>query len=336
MAKVRYEIDPHNRLIVDRSGRKGGLRKFRRILDGRFKLDRRNELSYHIKSPAAEETIPHQLKLRGRWSLTDKHNLRLTLDKHDRETFGDKITLQGEILDVKANSLLFAVTTKTKENTRSTYVLNFGGSWKADKNNRLSFHVKKEKGIHDILTLKGAWEINKDHRIIYRYEKASLITKKKKAHTLTFKGHWDIKKRLCISYALEGSTDSVFDFRTSAGIFKEGYIKYKLGIRLANRINPVRRIVSLYGSWKLKRDTGLIFEVEYENRKLHAIIFGAEARLTHKDTVSFKLKNDIGNKDIGATLKVSHKILKGDGRAFLQLLKSKREAAIYAGAAWRW
>lgn len=333
---MRYELDPHNRLLVSESGRKGTLRKFRKVIDGRFKVDRRNELSYHIKFPVAEESIPHQLKLRGKWSLTDNHNLRLTLDKQGRETFGDKITLQGEILDVKRNSLLFSITTKTKENTQSTYVLNLGGSWKADKNNRLSFHIKKEKGIHDILTFNGAWEINKNHRIIYRYEKASFIKKRKKTHILIFKGHWDIKKKLRLSYILEGSRDSRFDFRTSAGIFKEGYIKYKLGIGLANRVNPVRKTVTLYGMWRLKKDAGLLFEVEYEDKKMHAIVFGAEAKLTGKDRISFRLKSEIGNKDLVVKLELSHKILKGDGKAFLQLLKSKREFAIYAGAAWRW
>jgi hypothetical protein len=344
--KLRYELDPHNRFVLDKPGGKSELRKFRRVIDGRFKVDRRNELSCHIKSPVAEETIPHQLKLRGKWSLTDNHNLRLTLDKQGRETFGDKITLQGEILDVKRNSLLFAITTKTKEDTKSIYVLNLSGSWKADRNNRLSFHIKKEKGRHDILTFKGAWEINKNHRIIYRYEKASLIRKRKKIHTLTFKGHWDIKKKLRISYVLERNTDSVFDFsarggsayggKASAGIFKDGYIKYELGIGLANRINPVRKTIILYGTWRLKKDVGLLFEVKYEDKKMHAIVFGAEVKLTGKDRISFRLKNDIGNKDLGVKLELSHKILKGDGRAFLQLLKSKRESAIYTGAAWRW
>ena len=336
MAKIRYEVDPHNRLVLDESGGKSELRKFRKVIDGRFKINGKNELSYHIKSPAADESIPHQLKLRGKWSLTDNHDLQLTLDKQGRETFGDKVTLHGRILDVKANSLLFAITTKTKDNIRSTYVLNLGGSWKADRNNRLSFHIKREMGEHDILTFNGTWEINRNHRIVYRYEKAKFVRKKKKTHTLTFKGHWDIKKRLRLSYLLEGRTDSVFEFRTSAGIFKKGYIKYTLGIGLANRVNPVRRIVTLYGSWKLKRNVGLLFEVKYENKKLHAIVFGAEARLTSRDTISFRLKNDIGNKNIGATLKLSHRILKGDGQAFLRLLKSKREFAIYAGAGWRW
>jgi hypothetical protein len=337
MKKIQYEIDPYNRLIISGSGKKSDLPKFRQVIDGRFKLDKDNNLYYRVKAPLPEDdNVPHQIKLKGEWSLTDDHQLRLTLDGQGRQTFGDQITLQGEILDVNKNSLLFAVTTTTKENTRSTYVLDLGGAWKADQNNRLSFRVKKESGRYDILTFSGAWEINKNHRIIYQYERARLIRKKRESHTLTFKGYWDIKDAVRISYLLGKGTDSSFDFQTSAGIFRENYIKYELGIGLSGRTDPVRRIVTLYGKWNLKKDVGLIFEVDYEDKKAKQIVFGADARLTNKDTIAFKLKNNMENKEMGVELELSHKIFKGDGEAFMRLLKSNRESAVYTGAAWRW
>src|SRR3989338_2118402 len=118
---VRYEVDPHNRLVIYKTGRKSGLPKFRKVLDGRFKTDELNNLSYHIKAPLSRsENIPHQIKLKGEWSLTDDHDLRLTFEKEARETLGDQIALQGEILDVNESSLLFAVTTTTKTDTQST------------------------------------------------------------------------------------------------------------------------------------------------------------------------------------------------------------------------
>ena len=336
MKRIRYEIDPHNRLIA-KGGRRTGFPKFRKVLDGRFKTAANNSLTYHVKAPLSkDETIPHQVRLKGRWSLTDSHDLELVLDKSERETFGDRIILQGEILDAKANSLLFAVTTKTKEGAQSTYTLNLEGSWKADENNRLTFQAKREKDERDILTFGGAWQINKNHEILYQYEKADLIRKRKRVHALAFKGHWDIEDKLRISYVLDRNTESAFDFRASAGVFKEGYIKYELGIGLARRPKPVKRTIALFGAWKIKKDTGLLFEIEYERAAARAIVFGAEAKLTNKDTILFRLKNDIENKDIGVELELSHKILKGDGEAFLRLLKSRPETAIYAGAAWRW
>ncbi|MDP3791764.1 MAG: hypothetical protein Q8R38_06965 [Candidatus Omnitrophota bacterium] len=337
MQKIRYELDPYNRLILNEAGRKSAFPKFRQVLDGRFKTDKFNNLSYHIKAPLApDDKIPDQIRLSGEWSLTDDHKLRLKLDKLGRETFGDQITLQGEILDVDKNSILFALTTTTKEDTRTTYVLNISGSWKADEFNRLYFHVRKETGRYDILTFNGIWQINKDHQIVYQYEKARLIRKKRQTHTLIFKGYWDINKRMRISYILSKDTDSVFDFRTSAGIFKEDYIRYEIGVGLTARKNPTIQTIKLFGEWKLKKDIGLIFEIEYENKVKSAIVFGADAKLTDKDTVSLRLKSDIKNKDIGINLELARKIFEGDGEAFLRALASRKESAIYAGAAWRW
>lgn len=337
MKKMRYEIDPHNRLVIEETGRGTSIPHFRRVLDGRFKIGKDNRLIYHIKSPLPyDANIPHQVKLKGEWSLTENHDLRLTFDKWGRQTFGDQLTLQGDIIGVDKNSLLFAVTTKTKEGAQSTYILKLEGSWQADKTNRLTFRVNKESGTYDILTLNGIWEINKNHQIVYQYEKAYLARKRKKVHALSFKGYWDIKDKARISYILDKSTDSSFNFRTSLGIFKDDYIKYDIGIGISQKEKPIKRTLTLFGTWQVKKNVGLIFEVGYENKKTHAIMFGADARLTDKDTVLFRLKNDIENKDIGITLELSHKILKGDGEAFLRVLKSKRGSAVSAGAAWRW
>ncbi|MFC1576201.1 hypothetical protein ACFL3J_00870 [Candidatus Omnitrophota bacterium] len=332
-----YEIDPYNRLIIKKTGKKSGLPRFRKVLDGRFNVYENNNLSYRVKAPFEHDlNIPHQLKLKGTWSLTDNHNLRLTLNKEGRKTLGDKLTLEGRILDVSKNSLLFAVTTKTKDGKQSTYILSLKGTWKVDKNNRLSFHLGREKDRRDILIFKGAWKLNKNHQIIYEYEKADLIRKKKRIHTLTFKGYWDIRDKFRISYVLDGSTDSSFNFKTAVGIFKGNYIQYEVGVGLAGRAKPIKRTLRLFGKWKIKKGRGLAFEVEYENRKVRAITFGADIISAGKNTVSFKLKNDIADKDMGASLKLSHKILKGVGTAFLRLSKSRRESAIYAGVARSW
>ena len=334
--KVRYEVDPHNRLVISDTGKKTKLPRFRQVLTGRFKTDKNNSLTYLIKAPVPRGYgIPHQVRLRGQWALTEDHNLRFTLNKWGRQTLGDKLTLQGTILDVHKNSLLFAVTTRTKEDTQSIYILKLQGVWQADKNNRLMFRIKRGKGQYDNLVFTGAWEINKHHQIIYRYEKGELITKQKRIHTLIFKGYWDIKDKTRISYVINRATDSSFDFKTSVGIFKADYIKYEVGIGVAGKTEPIKRTVTLFGKWKIKKGVGLIFEIEYENKKIHAIIFGAKAKLTAKDRISFRLRNEL-NKDLKGELELSHKILKGNGESFLRFLKSKRETAVLVGAGFRW
>ncbi|MBU1084330.1 MAG: hypothetical protein ABIG55_05395 [Candidatus Omnitrophota bacterium] len=333
---MRYETDPYNRLVVQ-GGKKSGVKKFRRILDGRFKIDKNNGLSYHVKAPLAEdETVPHQIKFKGNWVLTDKHELKYIIDNIARPGFGSQILLQGEIMDARADSLMFSIKTRTKDRTGSLYTLSLGGVWQADPDNRLSFNVQKEKGKHDILTFSGAWDIDKSHQIVYEYEKRELIKKTKRVHSFLLKGKWDIREKYRISYVLGKKDGSILNFETNAGIFRENYIKYELGVKGSLGARPVKRNVVLCGKWKLKRNAGLMFDVKCGGRKLYSLVFGAETKLTGKDTVLFSLKNDIENKDIGASLKLSHKMPGRDGEAFLELLRSNKEAAIYAGAAWRW
>ena len=333
MAKLKYTLDPYNRLVLDRRATESGLSKFRKVIDGRFKIGPKNALIYHIKAPLSKkEKLPHQIKLEGKWALTENHDLSVVLDKKGRKTLGDKITLKGKILDVKENALLFAVTTRTEQNMRLTYVLQLGGTWKADKYNRLNFHIKKEKGKHDILIFKGTWDINKSHHIIYTYEKAHLLRKKKKLHTLTFKGYWQVANRSRISYEFSGRSDSVFEFKTRASVFTGNRIKYELGIGVSGRVRPVKRVVTLSGRWKIVKNLGLAFEVKCRGKKPYYMVFGADASLTDNDTISFRLRNDIENKDIGTELKLSRKLLKGDGEAFLKLLRSNPETAVYLGA----
>jgi len=158
------------------------------------------------------------------------------------------LTLQGRILDTRKNSLLFSVITKTKENIQSTYVLKLAGRWQADKNNHLTFRVRREKGKEDILTFQSIWGINKCHQIIYYYQKQQLITKQKRIHTLIFKGYWDIKDRARLYYVINKQSDSVFAFKTSLGIFKSNYIKYNVGIGIEDRAKPVKRTITLFGT----------------------------------------------------------------------------------------
>ena len=325
MEKVRYELDPHNRLTA--AG--GSLRGTRKVIDGQFKILEHNTLSYHVKSPIpAGLKAPYQMKLKGEWSLTEDHCLRLTLDKWSRQTFGDQLTLQGEILDVRKNSLLFAVTTRTDEDMPSTYILELAGAWQADERNRITFRVEKEHGLTDSLTFNGVWQIDENYRITYTYQQEKLTRKYKKIHTLTFDGHWDIRDKARLSYVIDSESGSGFDFNTSIGIFKDGYIKYELGVGIA-------RTITFTGKWKLNKNIGLVFEVEREGRKIQEIVFGAEAKLTGKGTVVFNLKNSL-NKGIGAQLELSRDIFSGDGQAFLRLLESKQESAIMAGVGWRW
>ena len=143
--------------------------RFREILDGTFSIDKNSTLIYHVKSPK-NSSIPQQLKFSGNWSLDDKNN---------NQWQGDKLALKGEIIDSKSDNLEFSLSTKDKDAKTHFYMLELSGRWQADKYNRLSFLVRKEKGPPDALTLSGAWEVNKQNMVIYTYAKEILKTKKR-------------------------------------------------------------------------------------------------------------------------------------------------------------
>ncbi len=307
----------------------------RRVQEGQFRIGPRNTLTYDIKTPVpAGIKAPHQLKLKGEWSLDHDHQLRFTLDKLQRKTFGDELTIQGEILDVKKNALLFAVTTRNQKGNFSLYTLELSGAWQADAKNRLTFKVAKGGDNFDTLVFSGAWQIDKNYQIIYRYTKANLIRKHKRLHMLAFKGYWDIADKARLSYVIDKSSDSVFNFKTSASIFKGNYVKYELGIGVSGRKHPVRRLITLFGSWKIKKGVGLVFEIEAD-KKIRAIVLGAEARLGEKNTVTLRLRNNL-NQDIAGKLELARDVFQGEGQAFLRLLRERGQLTIQAGAGWKW
>ncbi len=333
---VKYEVDPFNNLIVQGGG-ESGVPEFRHVLDGAFKMGEDNSLTYHVKasaSPDAEKIgLPHQIKFKGAWSINKNHELRLTLDKVQRA--GDSLTLSGEIVGAQSGSLLFAVRTTAARAGTSVKTLKLQGSWRADENNRLKFMVSKSEGPHDTLTFDGIWEVNRNKTLIYRYTKQRRDSGEEVSNGLVFKGFWDITDKDRVAYVLDYKKDSYFSFTTRMIEFHGRWIKYEIGLNVSFKDRPVKKSLTLFGRWKIRKNIGLVFEYETEERKYKSIAFAAEVSPSGEDTILFKIKNKAGE-DAGIEFKLSRKFLEGSGEAFLRLLKSSRESAVYIGAGWTW
>jgi len=328
--KISYEIDPHNRLIVKKTGKVSRVAGYRKILDGRFKIGKDNSLIYHIKK-SSQIDVPQQIKLSGSYSLKNDKNLVFTLNKWNNQVQGNKFIIKGRLLDAKDDELSFTVGTRDSDGNRKIYILKLSGAWQANKHNRLSFNVKREKGAIDNLTLEGSWKINNNNEIIYTHTESHLKRKVNILNTLTFKGHWDISKKNKISYILNKDINSGFDFEVGFVRALKSGIEYKISIGGV----PKEKTVTLSGRWKLNKKLGLLFEVPYEKSRIKAITFGADCKLTKKDTLEFRLKSAL-NEDLGASLKLSRKILKDQGKAFIEALKQGKEVSITAGIGFRW
>lgn len=328
--RIRYEVDPHNRLIAERTGRETAIQRYRQVLDGRFKINPDNSLTYHIKK-SQHIAAPQQIKFYGKFSLDKNHNLIFTLDKWSNQCLGNRLIIKTDIIDAKSNELSFSVTTKSPSGQEQVYILKTSGRWQADKYNRLTFNIERERGGVDKLTFEGGWEINKQNQIIYTYTKRHLKRKEKISRVITLKGYWDITDKYRVSYILNKRLSSLFDFKIILINAFRRMLLYKIGIGVI----PKKRIMTVFGRWKLNKKLGLLFEIEYERANLKTIIFGTQVKLDKNYNLDFKLKNKL-NKDLGIELKLFRAILKNQGKAFIKTLLSRREMTILAGVGIRW
>lgn len=327
MTKIWYEVDPHNRLIIKKSGRKTSLATFRTCVEGRFKIDGNNSLFFYASKTYKD--IPQQIKLQGKWSIDKEHNLVFTLNKWGNQVAGNKLTLTTEINSLDNNEISFTLATREAGNKQSIYLLRLGGVWQADERNKLMFAVEKDKEGDEIKFL-SSWQL-KNNRIIYTYYK------NQKAHSFTLLGYWNIQDKCRLSYTLEKNSGSEFNFRTSVGIpvRKNGRdgIKYELGVGYANK-RLAKKEITIFGKWQLKNGVGLIFEVEYENGLRQPISFSATAILNNKYSLTFKLQNS-DNENLGIVLQLSRKILES-GEGFIKFLSNQEERAVQIGLGFRW
>jgi len=303
--KITYELDPHNRLILRSTGKKSKIPKYRQIIDGKFRIGKGNSLTYHVKKSRDFDT-PQQIKFSGNWSLDKNHDLVFTLNKWGNQVAGNKLTLTGNIMDVKRNKLLFAVITKTPDSRARIYILRLLGSWQADKHNKLTFDLKRKKGPYDTLVIKGIWEINRQNKLVYKYVKKDLKGGQKRTHLLIFKGRLKIADKFRLSYALTGEDTGL-----------------------------ARKTITITGRWKIDKKKGLLFEVKYEKGRICAIVFGATFKLSKRNNLKVRLKNRKG-KNLGIELILSKKLLKSAGEAFFKTLFSKKEFILFAGTGIKW
>jgi len=333
--KIRYEIDPYNRLVVVDGSL--SLPRQRRVLEGAFAMGADNSLEYRVKSPAGSpENFPYQVKLQGSWSLTADHHLKFSFDRSAGGLSGDALTIAGDIIDAKGDALLFSVTTKRDENIRTIYVLNISGIWQADEFNRLPFKVKRGGLKNDPLLFEAGWEVNKNNEIVYSYERSQTRKGARSLHTFMLKGRWMAGGKGMFAYELNAKSNSAISFKTSCGICGENYIKYEIGVMLSRHARPVKRVITLFGAWRIKKGSALFFDVKCADGKIYSISFSAEAKLTAQDTVSFRLTGGPDAEDLGLSFELNHKLIKGDGNAFLRVLQSRGESSVLVGAGFNW
>lgn len=327
--KVTYEVDALNRLVYKESGKRSEVRPFRRVLEGRFSIDARHNLSYIYTDPDSPEDMK-EIKLKGAWSLNKKDNLVFTLGQTGARGKKETLVIESEIIDADAGSLAFRITTKEIEKKETIYILAFRGVWKANEKNQLTFQLEKEtRAKYDILTLSGTWEINEHNELSYS------VTQKRgvQEHTLILSGTWQIAERNRLSYMLEHDTSTGFQFSTRFARYDREQKAFLYTLTIGTK--STMKEVALKGTWKVKKNVGLLFEVHYAQGRVETIIFGATCSFKDSYTVSARLKDQRG-KELGISIDLSRKIFAGAGELFLTAESRGETWEIGVGIGFKW
>ncbi|MFH1791301.1 MAG: hypothetical protein ABH885_04890, partial [Candidatus Omnitrophota bacterium] len=329
MEKISYGVDPQNRLIAEKTGKKSKLSYYRQVIEGRFKTGKDNSLVYVVRKPAGRYDIPNQFRLKGNWSLGGGNGLEFILAEEGKQD-KQKLELRGEVIDSRKDALLFAVTTKESGGRSSSYILELQGVWQADGQNRLVFMVKREKEKYDVLTFTGRWEIGRYNELVYKYEKHDVPGKNRGVQSLSFNGVWKLGERGQLAYALDAGSGPMFSFKVSYNIFRGNYIEYGLGAGVSGDAGGPPSI-KLTGRWRLIKGLGLLFDIVYRDGRVYSLKFDIETGFVKGQTVTVRLKRTLDKKDLELSFKIKKTLAKGDGELFLDLIKSSQENAVMAG-----
>lgn len=310
---------------------------------------------------APGENLPYLLRLKGHYSLDPTHNLIFTTEQTQTAASG-RLKLHGQIVDVRRNELVFSMATRDEQGRERLYLLHLEGAWQADERNRLTFAVKKDREAADQLVFQSAWELNKNQEIVYSFGKGN---------TVIFKGNWRIPpgpvgrpKRTAkcsawlrktgtgyffqqnntleksslspffLHYQLEAGSTSL-TFSTSLRKATPRSIIYDIGIKTSVNRKPVTRTVTFFGSWRLDKAKGLIFEVRDANRPARQFVFGAEITAQGGNKLKAKLLL-AKHTPAGAELELSRELARGAGEWYIRLQKEARERAVYIGFGKMW
>lgn len=206
-------------------------------------------------------------------------------------------------------------------------ILKLKGIWRANDYNELCFEVTGRKGPPEIYTFKGSWKLNNNQQIEYISEDGR--------DKLTFRGYWNISSANRLVYLLEGNLASRFEFKVqleSPTLYpKKGQIRYRIGVGMRqSRRGSLGQTIILYGEWKLGRNLGLTFQMDYGQGKVRSVEFGATVTFG-RNKVIFALKNELGE-PLGITLTMTHKFLGHlDAHVFVRLKSRQKAQAIEAG-----
>lgn len=305
--KKKISRDKDNRLATKSKKIKKSLSQ-----EGRFSVDKKNNLIYYFNQPKfrlKQYGLSKQIRFVGRWKLNQNHDLEYWISKTRILSVYERLTFRGKIAPAQKDKLTFKIKATKRPPFNLTKSLELKGCWHSDKYNRLCFSVFRREQSDEIV-LRNKWMVNKNQQITYCYRKEYLKTKTKQINTLLFRGHWKISERNRLAYILENSKKNSFNFRAqleTPNLYpKKGAIKYRLGIGVGKDAD--KQLLSIFGEWKFGKRFNPYFVVNYGKAGIDFINFRANTRLGRNNQIILSLIDKRG-RPLGMELKISRRFL---------------------------
>ncbi len=332
-SSTRYSMDASHRLVVTKSSINRDQTRIRQRLTGTVSIDSQNRAIFNPdprpgRSPAESEVI----SLDGRWLLRRDHTLLFTLHGTPgaaRQT----LRLQGRFTHADAHNLTLVYERLDRSGNRVSQEITLSGHWQADRMNRLAFLVSRADGVQDRLTFQGAWELGEKHALTYRHRIASGAKKGVfSEQLLRFQGFWDVPAVGRLVYRVDGSPNSAFEFRAAVQTpslrASEGRLAWQVGIGLSRQRMTAARVV-LFGAWKLRDDRSLSFEVPYGDGRVQGIRFEGTYAWGGRNAVTVELA-DGSRRPFGVSLTLTRE-LSSSASVFLNVRAGGAEKSAIAG-----
>lgn len=273
-------------------------------------------------------------KIRGRWQLDKRHRL---LYVRNQDQGDEAVEIEAVLIGAEADALVAAVSEKQRHGRTVTRTARLEGAWRMNERHHLEFEVTRASGSNDVLTFRGSWKIGPSQEIVYVWRRTDLRTRSRSIETLTFRGGWDLSRDHRLTYTLQGSTEPAFRFsgafQTRSLSAKRGELRYQLGATLEGKRR--KRVLTLFGRWKLSTDLDLLFEMDCSDGRVHEMRFGAEIEITKSLTAAVKMTARDGE-PLGGEIRFSREFLQSGGGGFVRLRRTLRETALEAGLTVPW
>ncbi len=217
-----------------------------------------NNLIYHPEGKGAS------VKIKGQWALDKKHNLVFLVNRTQNDTFGESISFQGKIEEAKYNRIGFKVLERHTPSHRHIKRIYLNGTWGADKYNRLTFRLQKDRK-NQALVFKNQWRISGDNRLMYAWRADNRC----RVSTFTLNGRWAFAGN-SLGYKIERSGRSflkiTLDRKKIVCDPKKNRIDFisRFGYETKRGVRIKRKRFSLSGTWKIYSKTKIGFTLRYD------------------------------------------------------------------------